>query len=447
MRRRNFIAGFTGLVGAPMLSGTAAAAGVSAADSAGRHGGHGRGRRRRRVRSGIEELAARDYDVLAGQRVGMISNPTGVLPDLTHEVDEIVRSGQVDLVAVFGPEHGFRGTSQAGEGEEFFIDAKTGLPVYNAYRDPERIGELYDEAGVDTVVFDIQDVGARFYTYIWTMYWAMVAAARRDKRFVVLDRPNPITGRRAAGPVLHYPEFATFVGERPISQQHGMTVGELAQLFNAEFLPDEAGTQVDLTVVPMRGWFRDMWYEETGLPWVAPSPNMPTVDTATVYPGTCLFEAGHPSEGLAEGRGTTKPFQLIGAPHLDHAWEEALDALDLPGVGFREAYFNPTFSKYQGRVCGGVELFVTDRDDFDPIHTAIAMLIEARKLQPDGTTFWRTDNWIDKLTGSTWVRQAINDGLGADEVVDGWHDELSEFRSVREKHLIYHQMRRREERD
>src|SRR5919106_6198457 len=211
MRRRNFLAGTVGLAGAPLLGAAASAGAVDAAA----------GRGPRTVRTGIEELAARDYDVLDGQRVGVISNPTGILPDLRHMVDEMVANGRVDIVAVFGPEHGFRGVSQAGEGEEFFIDEKTGLPVYNAYSDRNRMGELFNEVGLDTVVFDIQDVGARFYTYIWTMYWSMVAAAGLGKRFVVLDRPNPITGRGGMGPVLHYPDQSSFVGEGEISQQHG----------------------------------------------------------------------------------------------------------------------------------------------------------------------------------------------------------------------------------
>ncbi len=441
MRRRHFVAGLAGLASTPVLASAAVAS----------QGFGPQGQRPSKVRTGVEVLAGNDYDVLRGQRVGIITNPTGLLPDLRHEVDLMVASGAVDLVAVFGPEHGFRGVSQAGAGQEFFIDEKTGLPVYNAYSDPERIGELYDQVGVDTVVFDIQDVGTRFYTYIWTMYWAMVAAAQRGKRFVVLDRPNPTTGRRAMGPVLHFPDQSSFVGEREISQQHGMTVGELAQLFNAEFLPGVAGTQVDLEVVPMRGWFRDMWYDETGLPWVMPSPNMPTLETATVYSGTGLFEATHGTavatpEGPTEGRGTTRPFELIGAPHLDHAWQEALRPLDLPGVAFREAYFNPTFSKYVGQVCGGVQVYVTDRDAFDPIRTAIAMLITAKQLQPAGQTFWRTGpagrQWIDLLTGSTWVQDAIDAGQTVDQVVAGWQQELAGFRTIREKHLIYHHERR-----
>ncbi|MGH8822966.1 MAG: exo-beta-N-acetylmuramidase NamZ family protein [Jiangellaceae bacterium] len=427
MRRRDVLAGLFGIAGAPVLGGATAAATPAQAKP-------------KKVLTGFEVLQESGYDALRGQRVGVISNPTGILPDLRHEVDEMVSSGEVDIVAVFGPEHGFRGTSQAGQGEEFFIDEKTGLPVYNAYNDADRMSELFDEVGLDTVVFDIQDVGARFYTFIWTMYLAMEAAAETGKRFVVLDRPNPITGRQAMGPVLH-PEHATFVGLKPISQQHGMTVGELAQLFNAEFLPEAVGTQVDLEVVPLRHWFRDMWYEETGLPWVMPSPNMPTVDTATVYPGTCLFEA----TALSEGRGTTRPFELIGAPEIDHRWEEALNARQIPGVSFREAYFNPTFSKHAGNVCGGVQVYVHDRDTYDPIRTGLTMIIAARQEFPQYR--WRSQDgptsfWLDKLTGSDRARLAIDAGADIDEVVDGWQDELAEFRKVREKYLIYLKVRR-----
>jgi uncharacterized protein YbbC (DUF1343 family) len=429
MRRRNFVAGFTGLAAVPVLGETATA-------SPG--GGHGDQHRPRRVRTGIEELAASDYELLAGQRVGVISNPTGILPDLRHEVDVMVSSGQVDVVAAFGPEHGFRGTGQAGEGEDFFIDERTGLPVYQA-GDRSRMVSLFEEVGLDTVVFDIQDVGARFYTFIWTMYHAMEAAAELGKRFVVLDRPNPITGRKALGPVLH-PEHATAVGLKPICQQHGMTVGELAQLFNAEYLPEAVGTEVDLEVVPMRGWSRDMWYEETGLPWVLPSPNMPTVDTAVVYPGAALFEA----TALSEGRGTTKPFELIAAPEIDYRWAEALNAREIPGVRFREAYFNPTFSKWSGQACGGVEMQVTDRDALDPISAGLTMIITARQEFPQYQ--WRSQDgptsfWLDKLTGSERARLAIDAGADIDEVVAGWQEELAEFRTVREAYLIYRHRR------
>ncbi|RRR96903.1 exo-beta-N-acetylmuramidase NamZ family protein [Glycomyces terrestris] len=384
--------------------------------------------RGRRVRTGAEVLARDDFRDLAGQRVGVVSNPTGVLPDLSHEVDLMHGSGKVDLAAVFGPEHGFRGVSQAGEGEEFFLDPKTGLPVYNAYNDMDRMAELFAETGIETVVFDIQDVGARFYTYIWTMYLAMEAAGQLGLRFVVLDRPNPGTGLAASGPVLH-PEHATFVGLKPIAQRHGMTVGELAGLFNGEFL----GGAVDLAVVRMEGWRRGMHFEETGLPWVPPSPNMPTVATAVVYPGTCLFEA----TALSEGRGTTKPFELLGAPGIDHAWSEELEGL--PGTAFREAYFTPTFSKWSGKVCGGVELQVTRRDEFDPIRTALAMIVAQRRAFPQYG--WRSQDvtsfWLDKLTGNQAVRLAIEAGADVDEVTALWSDELDAFSEQRESYLLY----------
>ncbi|MCC3765307.1 DUF1343 domain-containing protein [Glycomyces sp. TRM65418] len=382
----------------------------------------------KRVRTGIEVLAENDFAELAGQRVGVISNPTGVLPDLSHEVDLMHGSGKVDVVAVFGPEHGFRGVSQAGEGEDFFLDPKTGIPVYNAYNNKDRMAGLLADAGVETVVFDIQDVGARFYTYIWTMYLAMEAAGQLGLRFVVLDRPNPGSGTAASGPVLH-PEHATFVGLKPIAQRHGMTVGELASFFNGEFLP----TPVDLTVVKMRGWKRRMYFEDTRLPWVAPSPNMPTVETAVVYPGTCLFEA----TALSEGRGTTKPFELLGAPEIDHTWSEALQGL--PGTRFREAYFTPTFSKWSGRVCGGVDLHVTHRGEFDPIRTGLAMIIEQRRAFPQYG--WRSQDvtsfWLDKLTGNQAVRLAIEEGADVDDVTALWAEELDAFSEQRESYLLY----------
>jgi uncharacterized protein YbbC (DUF1343 family) len=255
-----------------LIGGTAAVVGGAALAAASAPSAHAKPHKR--VTTGIEVLAERGFADLAGQAVGVISNPTGILPDLRHEVDLMHESGAVDLVAVFGPEHGFRGTSQAGQGEDSFLDPKTGVPVYNAYNNRDRMAALFADAGVETVVFDIQDVGSRFYTYIWTMYWALEAAASLGLRFVVLDRPNPVSGLGPSGPVLH-PEHATFVGLKPIAQRHGMTVGELARLFNAEFVSAAVGSEVDLTVVGMDGWRRGMYFEETGLPWVAPSPNMP----------------------------------------------------------------------------------------------------------------------------------------------------------------------------
>ncbi|MEU9667782.1 DUF1343 domain-containing protein [Streptomyces bobili] len=381
----------------------------------------------RRTRTGFERLRAAGYAQLGGERTGIVTNPTGVTRDVRHIVDVMHADDRVDLVAVFGPEHGFRGTAQAGGSEGRHDDPATGLPVYDTYlKSGQPLADVFTASGVDTVVFDIQDVGARFYTYIWTLYDCMEAARLAGKRFLVLDRPNPVTGRAALGPVLH-PEFATFVGREPIAQAHGMTVAELARLFNAEFL----AAPVELETVLMSGWRRADWYDGSGLPWVPASPNMPTPETALVYAGTCLFEGTN----LSEGRGTTRPFELLGAEGVDGRWAEAVNALGLPGVRFREAYFTPAFSKFQGRTVGGVQLHVDDRDSFDPVRTGIALLVTARKAWSGFG--WRADHWIDKLTGSTWVRTAIDKGAEADEVVAGWQEELAAFRRVRREYLLY----------
>ncbi|MFD9240974.1 exo-beta-N-acetylmuramidase NamZ domain-containing protein [Streptomyces sp. NPDC059556] len=398
-----------------------AAAGSPTAAAEGRQHGHAR------VRTGFERLADDGYALLSGERVGVVTNPTGITRDARHIVDVMHADERVDLVAVFGPEHGFRGTAQAGGSEGRYDDPATGLPVYDTYlKSGQPLADVFTASGVDTVVFDIQDAGARFYTYIWTLYDCMVAAALAGKRFVVLDRPNPVTGRAALGPVLDR-AFATFVGREPIAQAHGMTVAELARLFNGEFL----ATPVALETVRMTGWRRTDFFDSTGLPWVPPSPNMPTPETALVYSGTCLFEGTN----LSEGRGTTRPFELLGAEGIDRRWAEAANALGLPGVRFREAYFAPTFSKFQGRTVGGVQLHVDDRESFDPVRAGIGLLVTARSSWSGFA--WRADNWIDKLTGSTRVRTLIDAGAGVDEVVGAWQADLAAFRAVRKEYLVY----------
>ncbi|MFE2941703.1 exo-beta-N-acetylmuramidase NamZ domain-containing protein [Streptomyces sp. NPDC059255] len=422
LSRRGLLAA-TGAVGAAGAVGTAGTAGGdsgSGSDSAS-------DRSRTRVRTGFDRLAADGYRPLAGQKVGVVTNPTGITADVRHIVDVMHADDRVRLTAVFGPEHGFRGTAQAGGSEGRYDDPATGLPVYDTYlKSGQPLADVFTASGVDTVVFDIQDAGARFYTYIWTLYDCMEAAALAGKRFVVLDRPNPVTGRAALGPVLH-PEFATFVGRRPIAQAHGMTVTELARLFNGEFLE----RPVPLETVRMSGWARDDFFDATGLPWVPPSPNMPTPDTALVYAGTCLFEGTN----LSEGRGTTRPFELLGAEGVDRSWAEAANALELPGVRFREAYFAPTFSKFQGKTVGGVQLHVHDRASFDPVRTAIGLLVTAKRSWSGFA--WRPDHWIDKLTGSTAVRTMIDAGAEPDEVAAAWRDDLAAFRAVRRRYLAY----------
>ncbi|MGW5469626.1 exo-beta-N-acetylmuramidase NamZ family protein [Streptomyces chartreusis] len=402
-----------------LLAATTAAASLPSAAAAAERTG--------RLRTGFERLAADGYSVLDGQKVGVVTNPTGVTRTVRHIVDVMHADERVNLRAVFGPEHGFRGTAQAGGSEGRYDDPATGLPVYDTYlKSGQPLADIFTASGVDTVVFDIQDAGARFYTYIWTLFDCMEAAALAGKRFVVLDRPNPVTGRAAQGPVLHM-EFSTFVGRRPVSQAHGMTVAELARLFNGEFLT----TPVPLETVRMSGWKRSSFYDTWGLPWVPPSPNMPTPDTALVYSGTCLFEGTN----LSEGRGTTRPFELLGAEGIDRRWAEAAEALELPGVHFREAYFAPTFSKFQGKTVGGVQIHIHDRAAYDPVRTGIALLVTAKKVWSGFA--WRPDNWIDKLTGNTRVRTLIDAGASTDEVVADWQQELSAFRRTRREYLLY----------
>ncbi|MEU7577483.1 DUF1343 domain-containing protein [Streptomyces sp. NPDC041068] len=415
LSRRGLLAATAGTALAP--SAAASEAPAHGPKEPGAHGPH----------TGFERLAADGYALLAGRRVGVVTNPTGVTRDVRHVVDVLHADERVDVVAVFGPEHGFRGTAQAGGSEGRYDDPATGLPVFDTYqKSGKELAEIFAASGADTLLFDIQDAGARFYTYIWTLYDCMVAARLAGRRLVVLDRPNPLSGREAYGPVLHK-EFASFVGRKPIAQAHGMTVAELALLFNGEFLK----RPVELETVLMPGWRRADFFDATGLPWVPPSPNIPTPDTALAYAGTCLFEGTN----LSEGRGTTRPFELLGAEGVDRRWAAALGRLDLPGVHFREAYFSPTFSKFEGKTVGGVQLHVHDREAYDPVRTGIALLVTARKAWRGFA--WRSDHWIDRLTGSARVRTMIDAGADTDEVTGAWANELARFRAVRRRYLRY----------
>jgi uncharacterized protein YbbC (DUF1343 family) len=383
------------------------------------------------VTTGADVVAAERFKRLAGRRLAVVTNPTGVLRDLTHVVDAMAAAG-VPPVAIFGPEHGFRGTAQAGGAQRDYRDPRTRIRVLDAYAaSPAKLTALLRRTRAETVVFDIADVGARFYTYIWTMYTAMRAAAAAGASFVVLDRPNPLGGH-ALGPVLA-PRFASGVGRKPIAQQHGMTVGELARLFDDRFLAADAGRRLrSLDVIGVQGWARDDLFASTRLPWVPPSPNMPTADTALVYPGTCLFEG----TSFSEGRGTTRPFETIGAPGVDWRWAHRLNTIGLPGVGFRETYFTPTFSKFRARTCGGVQLHVTDPRAFDAIRTAVAMLVTAKRLYRSAFA-WRADHWIDLLSGSSRLRHMVDRGAGVDDVVGAWRAELASFRQLRAQYLLY----------
>ncbi|MFG3197390.1 exo-beta-N-acetylmuramidase NamZ domain-containing protein [Streptomyces sp. NPDC048208] len=358
------------------------------------------------VTTGIARLCASPG--LAGPgRLGLVTNHTGVLPDLRPSAPALLDAG-ARLVALFGPEHGLYGTAQAGGSESGGVDPATGLPVHDTYGcEGERLDKLLIDSGVDALVHDLQDIGARFYTYVWTMFDLMVSAARTGLRFVVADRPNPLGGLVSEGPLLD-PAWAGFVGRAPVPVRHGLTCGELARHLNTSAVPEAAGRQVDLTVIEAAGWRRAMDAEATGLPWIAPSPNMPTPATAAVYPGTCLFEGTN----VSEGRGTTQPFEIVGAPYIDGRLAPALAELALPGVRFRDLRYVPTFHKYAGRPLRGVQLHVTDRDAFAPVRTAVAMLATLRRLYPDDFA-WADgpdSGFIDRLWGSDRLRRAIDAG-------------------------------------
>lgn len=378
-----------------------------------------------KVELGVDRLMD-DPGLLAGKRVGLITNPTGIDANMTSIVDLFHNSDDFELTALYGPEHGVRGDAQAGSTISSYIDDVTGLPVYSLYGATKKpTPEMLKD--VDVLVFDIQDVGTRYYTYIYTMAYAMEAAAENDIPFVVLDRPNPQGGLRVEGPVLD-PNYSSFIGLYPIPLKHGMTVGELAGLFNREYQ-----IQADLEVVKMKGWKRSMLYEDTGLPFVMPSPNMPTTDTVNVYPATGLFEGTN----LSEGRGTTKPFELIGAPYINaHEYAKTLNALELSGVTFRAASFTPTFSKNAGKLSHGVEVYVTEPAKFEAVKTGIAMLKTAHDLYPNDFEFLAND-FITKLTGNAYVKDMILEGASLDAIMDKVDAERDAFLPIRKDYLLY----------
>jgi len=375
--------------------------------------------------TGIEVLLHDRLDLVHGKNVGLITNPTGVNRELVSDVDLLVHTPGVHLVALFGPEHGIRGAQQAGASVGSGRDPITGLPVYSLYGKTRQPTPAMLK-GVDVLVFDIQAVGARFYTYLYTMADAMKAAAAARIPIIVLDRPNPIGGTKVQGPVLD-PKYASFVGEYPIPLRYGMTIGELAEFFNNQF-----HIGADLTVVKMRGWERSMYYDDTPLQFVMPSPNMPTETTALVYPGMGLAEGTN----VSEGRGTTRPFEIVGAPWIDaEKLSRVLNDKHLAGVRFRPVHFTPTFSKYEGKPCNGVEVHVMDRDAFNPVVVGLNVIATVHDLYPRQFAF--NASGFDRLVGNDWVRQDIEKGIPVSEMQRRWKADLSQFEKVRQKYLLY----------
>jgi len=386
-----------------------------------------------RVRLGSEQLLT--SGMLKNKRVGIVSNPASIDAKFQHIVRVLAETPEVGLAAIFGPQHGFRADVQDNMIETAHAsDPSRGVPVYSLYSETrEPTAEMLK--GLDALVVDLQDVGSRIYTFIYTMANCLRAGRKHGVPVIVTDRPNPIGGDTVSGPTL-VKGFESFVGQFPIPMRHGMTIGELARFFN-----DTGGIGADLTVVPMEGWQRGMYYEDTGLPWVMPSPNVPTVESAVVYPGTVLFEGTN----VSEGRGTTRPFELIGAPWVDaEALAEKLRTYDLPGVHFRPVVFEPTFQKHARQACGGCQIHVLDRREFRAVESAVAVLVEIRTQNPSAFQ-WRQPPYeyehdkmpFDILAGSSQLRQQIEAGLPVRTIYYSWLQDHERFRIERQPFLLY----------
>jgi uncharacterized protein YbbC (DUF1343 family) len=390
---------------------------------------------KREISLGIEELLSRRTDLLRGARVGLICNQASVDHGYTHSADLCRAQDEFKLTALFGPQHGIRGDVQDNMVESpHGFDEQTGVPVYSLYSETrEPTEEMLAE--IDAFVFDMQDVGCRIYTFIYTLANCMRAAHKYGKRVVVCDRPNPIGGAKVSGNVLE-PEYASFVGQFPLPTRHGMTVCELAKMFREHW-----GLDCELDLVLMDGWKRELWFDETDAPWVLPSPNMPTLDSATVFPGTVHLEGTQ----MSEGRGTTRPFELVGAPYIDAAkYKRELDSLNLRGVHFRACGFQPTFQKHAGRACGGVQIHVEEREQFEPVITGVAVVKVAHDLYPEHF-LWKEppyeyvfdQNPFDVIAGTASLREALERGDSLESIQASWETNLSAFKTEREKFLLY----------
>jgi uncharacterized protein YbbC (DUF1343 family) len=372
---------------------------------------------------------------LRGKRIGLVANPASVNQAFVHVVDRVAADAQITLGAIFGPQHGFHADLQDNMIETpHGRDKRRCVPVYSLYSETrEPTYEMLDD--LDVLVIDLQDVGTRVYTFVYTMANCLKAAARVGLPVIVCDRPNPIGGVAVEGPMLRA-GFESFVGLFPIPLRHGLTIGELARLFNDHF---KLGA--DLDVVPMAGWSRPQYWDDTRLPWIIPSPNMPTIETAIVYPGQVLIEGTQ----LSEGRGTTKPFELVGMAGIDaQVFADRLNAYRFAGVYFRPVYFEPTFHKFAKETCGGCQVHVTDRTTFEPVLATAAILHQFHALAPNRFA-WRQPPYeyehdkmpIDILAGSSDLREQIEAGDDPRAIAESWNDELAAFRTVREEVLLY----------
>jgi uncharacterized protein YbbC (DUF1343 family) len=387
------------------------------------------------VKIGLEKVLGEQHHLLKGLRVGLICNQASVDRKFQHAADLFYEHSDINLTALFGPQHGIRGDVQDNMIETAHTTDKiTGLPIYSLYSETREPNEEMLQ-NVDALVFDLQDVGCRVYTFIYTMANAMKACAKFDKKFFVLDRPNSIGGVKVEGNLLET-GYESFVGQFPIPMRHGLTVGELAQLFNKEF-----NINCELTVITMDGWQREYYMDETDAPWVMPSPNMPTVDTAVVFPGTVYFEGTQ----ISEGRGTTRPFEIVGAPFIDaRELVDALKELKLEGVIYRAINFLPTFQKHHKEPCSGVFLHITDRELFKPVINGIGIMKAIYDLYKNDFKWKNTGyeyvfdkNPFDVISGTDKTRKQFEEGIELKEIENSWKKDETDFRLLSEKYLLY----------
>ncbi|MBO1005894.1 exo-beta-N-acetylmuramidase NamZ family protein [Pseudogracilibacillus auburnensis] len=381
------------------------------------------------MRLGLDLFLEKDYKKYIGKRIGLLTNMTGVNEKLIPTIDLFHDHPDIDLAALFGPEHGIRGDAKEGETVDSSVDPYTGVPVYSLYGASKKPSEEMMR-DVDVIVFDLQDIGARYYTYIYSMAYVMEACAEFGKEFVVLDRPNPVSGLAMEGNLVEK-EVRSFVGLYPIPNRHGMTVGELAQFFN-----HECAINCELTVVAMDGWKREMYYDETGLFWVSSSPNTTGLDMVVLYPGTCLVEGTN----LSEGRGTTKPFEYIGAPYVDgYQLAKALNTQGLPGVIARPISFVPTYQKYNNEVCEGVQLHVVNRRKVYALKTGLTLLETVAEMYPSDFSFNEYQNgkyFFDLLAGTKQLREVVLKGT-TERFLRDCEVELEQFEKQRMPYLLY----------
>ncbi|TFB13413.1 DUF1343 domain-containing protein [Candidatus Marinimicrobia bacterium MT.SAG.4] len=387
------------------------------------------------VATGIDILVRDEFELLQGKRVGVITNHTGMTKNGLHIVDALHNAENVNLTAIFGPEHGVRGIDPDGKAVDSAVDPASEVTIFSLYGKTRRPTEDMIHA-LDVFVFDIQDVGARFYTYIYTMALAMEVAALNDKKFVVLDRPNPITGNRVEGPMLEE-GFESFVGKYKLPVRHGMTVGELALMYKGEGWIKGA-EKLDLEIVRMEGWRRELWFDQTNLPWINPSPSMRTLSTATLYPGTCFIEGTN----LSEGRGTEYPFEKIGAPWVDaELLAKEMNSLHLEGVVFEAIEFTPKAilpsvpnPKYKDELIGGVQVRIIRRELLEPVKTGISLVYTLHRLFPENFEWSGT---VDRLYGSDKLRNSVDNGVPLANIIENYSDGVNEFLEMRMKYLLY----------